>query len=1199
VSRKFGLAVAGSLLGIATGLYMLFPNPREITEIRVRAANLEQAIQILETEQRRGVRLDEALDDRLFGAYEATGHREKALQELARRGRERELTPAERLRAKKLALAQGVPYEAVKLLEGPHEHQTTPRHEDLVELSLAAGRPHDAWRHGAAAAMGKPDDLKAWVRRRDLALGAGEPTDAVIAQQRVTVLDPSEPQSRRLADLQVGAGDAAGALSTLEAIQHPSDPLELHALCARTAEWARLPGRAIPHWFAMFQAKPEPALGHKLLFTLFARRDRRAVELARDLLQRYPGEAKIAGDCRSILLANGRIAEVQAALVAAVQRAPDDATAHTALVDFSLGQSARPAALQELDRWLGRHPDDRAARHQMAMVRVWDGQAEQGWDDYAKLFANQEPGADPMGVLELRWRQEWLAISRAVDDFTASGRKNLEAMVKVSPDDPKLRRRLAAAQMEVGEAPEAIGNLQKVADATRDPEDRQLLADWLGWYGRDGESLAVLRQLDRDKPLAATSLREAVDRAGAAHRWDDATYFARRLTAVAPNDDHAWDSLARTRLAAGDLVGAGRAWRERAMRVHDVAGLLAASDAFNRGGQPLEALATLEAAGPGVRIGTLRWRAQLATKLHQDARAAEAWEAVLKKEPGDLEALRALVAYADHKGHTDQADQRFAAALAQRPEDGEMLVEAAVRWSERQPERARAALSKLEQLPRPGPDALRLLADHAQAVDPKKAAEWLDKLHAAGAGDAETYFRRGELAVATHSAEAAQDSFERAAKLAARAGAGIGEREAGAYALERLGREPEARAIWDALIAAHTDRPAAYLAVARAQTRAGQLDEAGKLLDEASRLSKDTLDVRLARVDWLKASQQEEAAADALAAAAQANPTEPYLAAAEAMARHDLGQYGRARQLVQAGLAAHPTNADLSEVNRAVRDVANARVSSNFSHDAWGSFDRRRYTLHGSQPFGDRLTLDTDVSHVNWNAGQTATTDVALTVGSQGPKGGANLNVTLPVGATGPQLPLGALSATFRPRKDLEVRGQVAEARWEDTNQLATDRAREHRAGASVTWRPGEGPLSLNAEGAIGQLSSTKASGPSHTEAVGAALVHPSGAVFTSYRLENRSWGAAGAANGLPETLMTQRLSVGHAGRVGPVHYEIQPGVTHQATSGFQPAVEGAVSVELGHQAEVGIQGGWGAGNVVTGGLDGYHSVEVTGKIYF
>jgi hypothetical protein len=39
--------------------------------------------------------------------------------------------------------------------------------------------------------------------------------------------------------------------------------------------------------------------------------------------------------------------------------------------------------------------------------------------------------------------------------------------------------------------------------------------------------------------------------------------------------------------------------------------------------------------------------------------------------------------------------------------------------------------------------------------------------------------------------------------------------------------------------------------------------------------------------------------------------------------------------------------------------------------------------------------------------------------------------------------------------------------------------------------------------------------------------------------------------------------------------------------------------VELGRDAEVGIHGGWGASNVVTGGVDGYHSVEVTGKVYF
>ncbi|MDB5097160.1 MAG: prsT [Cyanobacteria bacterium RYN_339] len=1199
MSRKFGQDVAGNLMVIATGLYMLFPGAREITEIRVRAANLEQAIQILETEQRKGTTLDESLDDRLFGAYEATGKRTKALQELARRGRQRELTPAERLRAKKLALAEGMPYSAVQLLEGPHEHQNVPRHEDLVELSLAAGRPHDAWRHGAAVALSKPDDLKAWVRRRDLALGAAEPTDAVTAQRRVAVLEPGEPQSRRLADLQVGAGDPAGALTTLEAIAHPSDPVELHQVAARTAEWARLPGRAIPHWYAIFQAKPEAQLGHKLLFTLAARRDGRAVEMARDLLKRYPDQTRIAADCRSILLANGRKDEVQVALADAVRRAPDDSGAHTALVDFSLGQSARPVALQELDRWLGRHPNDRAARHQMAVVRVWDGQAEKGWDDYAQLFAANQAGADPMGVLELRWRQEWLAISRAVDDFTAGGRSNLETMVKVSPDDPKLRRRLALAKMEAGDSAEAIDDMRKVATMGRATEDRQLLAEWLGWYGQDAESLAVLRQLDAEKPMDAVALRDAADRAATTRRWTDAKYFGKRLVAVAPRDSQAWDGLARAFLASGDLVGAGETWQRRAHLLHDNDGLLTAAEVFSRAGQPQKALAALEAAGPGVRPNALRWRAQLATKLHLDARAAQAWEVLLKRQPADLEALRALIAYADKRGNAAEGDQRFAAVLATQPNDGEMLVEAAIRWAERHPDRARSALQKLEQLPRPGPDALRLLADHAQAGDPAKAAMWLDKLHAAGAGDAETYFRRGELAVATNASEAAQDSFEHSAKLGTRTGASAGEREAGAYALERLGRADDARKLWEALIAAGTNRPAAFLSVARAKMRMGEQEAAGKLLAQAAKLSPGSLDVSLARVDWLKAQKLDEAAADELGAAAKANPGETYLAAAEAMARHDLGQYTRARLLAKNALAAHPANPDLAEVNRAVRELATPKVSSNFSHDAWGSFDRRKYTLHGTQPLGDRLTIDTDVSHVNWEAGATAVTDVAVTVGSQSPRGAASLNVTLPVGAGGPQAPLGNLSGTWNPDPTVQVRGRLEEARWEDTNKLAADQAREHRVGAQATWRPGNGPLSVNAEASVGQLTAGATSGLGHAEAVGATLSHPSGAVFTSYQLQNRTWGAAGQANGLPDSVMTQRLSIGHAGRVGPVHYEIQPGVTHQGATGFAPAVDAAVSVELGHDAEVGIQGGWGATNFVTGGADGYHSVEVTGKVYF
>ncbi|MFN3432107.1 MAG: hypothetical protein ACK46X_19430, partial [Candidatus Sericytochromatia bacterium] len=668
---------------------------------------------------------------------------------------------------------------------------------------------------------------------------------------------------------------------------------------AELAQWAKLPARAVPHLRALYDRAPAPEAGLALAQLLVVTDPPRALAFAGRLAAAHPAHTGAFDHWLGLLARAKRNSEVREALAVRVGRFPADAGLHERRVAVLLGMGDRAGAIGELTRWSRRVPQDRQTRHQLAVVQVWDGRVAAGWKSYEQLLAH---ASGPMDALETQWRQEWLKVSGSLDDFSEAGRSNLRRLAAARPADVGVWRRLAAAEGEHGDRAEAIEAQRRVvALPAANGQDALRLAEWLLWDDQVAEGLALLRRLDDRSPLPVSALEDGAERAAEAWRFADAADFFARIAARDPKRPAAWEALARAREAADDLSGAAAAWEKRlalgggASQRMMTAGLWLRMDRLDRA---LEVVS-----GPSASLAERRLQAYLAARLGRPAVQEAALLAIVEATPTDAEARLALIELAARRGDTAASDAHEAALVALRPHDAALLARlAGQRLYGPRPEEAAPYVRRLEALDDAGADGWRVLADFYQARDAAKAARALDRLHAAGAGDAETYFRRGELAVAAAEGGTAELSFSEAARRGERS-AEPGDREAGAYALERLGRTEAASAAWDGLVRSHPQRPAAHVSLARLRVSTGDLGAAAGLLAAAEAIAPDAVEVKIARAEWLRAMGRAAEAAEAFAAARALAPEARYLAAAEAMARHAAGEYGRAREGMNTALA--------------------------------------------------------------------------------------------------------------------------------------------------------------------------------------------------------------------------------------------------------------------------------------------------------
>lgn len=346
---------------------------------------------------------------------------------------------------------------------------------------------------------------------------------AAISQARSDfVLDPTPENADRLATLLERSGNPEAALHVLEETPPETSLLPWHERAARLAELAHEPLRAMVHLQTLYQARPEEATGRRLLAAMAAAHAAHMQAFAHAFVAAFPAAAPWT-------------------------------------VELALGLGRRELALQLTRRWMDSHPRDPAGLHQLAQALVRANLALVARRVYERLLATSSRTSDRRA--ELRWREEWLAISSPADDVSPGGQKNLEAALALDPNRLEWRRRLAVAYFEQGEFNGALGQQRLLAaslGAVR--SDRIQLARWLVWAGRLQEGLTLYRQLDGESPLGVDELGAAGTAAAGAERWTDAAYFFARRAEREPQHAAAWRELAQVDELRGDATGSADAW---------------------------------------------------------------------------------------------------------------------------------------------------------------------------------------------------------------------------------------------------------------------------------------------------------------------------------------------------------------------------------------------------------------------------------------------------------------------------------------------------------------------------------------------------------------------------------------------------------------------------------------------------------------
>jgi len=339
----------------------------------------------------------------------------------------------------------------------------------------------------------------------------------------------------------------------------------------------------------------------------------RALARTRELDPAYAPARWRAG---RLLLGLGRLEEAEAEFAAALDLAPEDAAATVGLARVRLQEQRPDEAVELLEAYTERQPDDANARYLLGTAYRAAGRMEEA----ARALAAGQ-GGDP--VQRDPWDDEILALrTGARTDFLQAvgligegrvdeGIERLEALRADAPDDPLILINLHRAYRMRGELDRAIdlliearrldpmddmvhlhlaGAFRDKAHQAGDPPDRALLmlalesatqvcelsptyanahglrGDVLADLGRTDEATAEFEQAARLDPGSAMWQSKAGAALARANRWADALVVLRRLDALQPDQPRTLLVLAAA-LANTGRVDEAREPMERAGRL--------------------------------------------------------------------------------------------------------------------------------------------------------------------------------------------------------------------------------------------------------------------------------------------------------------------------------------------------------------------------------------------------------------------------------------------------------------------------------------------------------------------------------------------------------------------------------------------------------------------------------------------------------
>lgn len=1063
-----------------------------------------------------------ATRDRLLRADLALGHQADALALLA--GSPGALDASERRELCRLALATGQPDRAVRCLLPLRTHLSTPELATLANLALQA------------------HDLSAACTVTTLRL-ARAPSDAEARRQLVALwLARSHPDR---------------ALDCFEAGKPWADAVAWNRRGAQLALWAQQPARALPHWLALYAARPDLATGKQALAALVQLQDPRATGFAVNL-------ALASADRDVCRLASDRLARAHHAaqalrmLLWRTERLPRDASAFDDARAAALGQHHLLTAIALQRRWLAVAPTPRAW-HRLGQLYAWANSPESALQAYAKAL-----GGHP--AEELAWRREALALATPLDDLTSAGHANLLRLAALAPAEPSVWRRLAAADAEAGHWNAAAAAQRRLLALAPSQAAAGRLADWLL---RAHRREAAIR-LASAHALPLGSLSGVVHAAADAERWPVA---AQLLGKAVARDATLWPALAIAREQAGDLTRADDAWRRVGANA-EIAFLL-------RHGARADALRKLDAMGPSADAGELRTRASLATALGRAGDRLAALRLLVRRDANDAGAWLEL-GNALQEAHDADSKGCFATALRLAPRDVEVLTTiAAQRFYGPDPASADPLLVRLASL-KPGVAGLRVLAEWALAKHPAQALLWLRELERR-APDARSALQLGDAEAALGDAAAARESWRRAV---GRPG-GEAEEEARATALARLGQPQDAEALWRHLYAAYPERAEPALALVRAALARGDAAAARAPLQRARALAPTRFDTRLLVIDVLERLGHERAALTRIRALRASAPQwgDGLLREAEADAR--LGRFGDARDLGRQAVLARPDDTALRGWYHGLRDQSAGVVQLQTQVEQDAALQLFSTRLNGRVPLSDALQLDASLSQLDWPGDRLALG--GLGVGWHG--GAWQLNGTLEV----PQgeSPQGSVAADWR-QGTASARLEAESTRWQASTRALALGLRTQRLGGGLGL--GVAGWQLVADGHVGLVADQPLAGAD----LGASWSNDPARWAIAYGLMARHWGAAGAEAGLPDDLLLQTLQLRYVLAYGPFQLQLAPGYGLEAVSGLgAPLVEGRLAADWGPDRSVSLEGAYSPSSLAAGGSAAYQRLALRAGWYF
>ncbi|HEX4909244.1 MAG TPA: tetratricopeptide repeat protein [Permianibacter sp.] len=262
--------------------------------------------------------------------------------------------------------------EAFDLLIVPAERREVAL--SAMQAWLAAGRAAEALKT-ARHVVGPNEDAPALLQlAADIAQQNGEDQQAIVWLYRLRDQQPEDVAlSERLLALELALGNLPAALELAESLNAlPAPTPERQLLLARAFDWNGDGARALPHWFALAMASPDPE------------NEARAFALS-DALQVD--------------------ANVVALVEAAAQRRPLQAAEANAYVRSGL-RAVEPAQLTAtLQRYLSQQPTDRASWIALAHVRQAAGEvaaALQAWQRVEQLAPLK--ASERLAIAENYWR---------------------------------------------------------------------------------------------------------------------------------------------------------------------------------------------------------------------------------------------------------------------------------------------------------------------------------------------------------------------------------------------------------------------------------------------------------------------------------------------------------------------------------------------------------------------------------------------------------------------------------------------------------------------------------------------------------------------------------------------------------------------------------------------------------------------------